>query len=210
MLAGAFQWGHEYEERQPALPWTHWALAVVWVHQSWLHHWDLKSLGIFSSPSQSNETGGLGTDWILFKKHRAHSRELKSMRPLLPTCLIFSERSILSLKIFSKPNDNYLILCQFIWDVRLCQIKWPLKLIWESPLGTWTSSWLTVDAQEMVIALNWESCIYCYQNSVPHSIPIPSMIIHNLVISCPLEWLSCLSSIACICAHWNLNNNSKA
>lgn len=99
---------------------------------------------------------------------------------------------------------------KFVWDVRLCQIKWPLKLIWNSPVGMWTSFWLIVDAQEMVVALNWKSSVYCYQNSVPHSTLIPSMIIHKFGISCPLEWLSRLTSIACLCSHWNLNNNSKA
>ena len=99
---------------------------------------------------------------------------------------------------------------KFIWEVRRFRIKWLLKLIWDSSIGTWTSFWLTADAQEMVIALNWESSGYCCQNSVSHSIPIPSMIIHNLVISCPLEWPSRLPFAACSCSHWNLNNNSKA
>lgn len=209
MLAGAFQWGHEYEERQPALPWNHWALAVVWVHQSWLHHWRFEKSRHFLSPSQSrNETGGLGTDWILFQSTEPTLRLRGCILCSLPV-LSSADGQYCPLKIFLNLMVITLFFVKdpiFIWEVRLFQIKWLLKLIWDSSIGTWTSFWLTVDAQEMVIALNWKLCLllskFClpfyphslYDNSQPCYL-LPTWMAVSLTFRClfmlPLEtWIT--------------------
>ena len=76
-----------------------------------------------------------------------------------------------------------------------------LTLIWNSPISTWTGSWLGVDAQEMVVTLNWEKLfIIKILSSIP---PYTSTLIHNLVVSWPLWWSPCFLL-------WSLDNTSKA
>lgn len=138
-----------WRKDQPALPWNHWALAVVWVHQSWLHHWRFEKSRHFLQPKPKQKW-----DWRSGYRLNPLSetqsplgnwKDASSFLPVLSSADNIHHKIFLNLMVITLFFVKDPI---FIWEVRLFQIKWLLKLIWDSSISTWTSFWLTVDAQK--------------------------------------------------------------